>query len=375
MSSLNDIEKYRKKKNRKKLIRKILLVLGALALGAIAFWIVQDISKTNSYDEAEAPQFPINLKGETPEDLNIAKDSLVVTTEGSVNFYSSLARKQNSFIHGYSKPVTRTAGGYAVTYDQGGYGLRVDTKNGNVGTLKMTSPILFCEINENGQVAVACGDQKYTSGVHVYESDLKEAVCSYYMNEYVMAVSFSEKNQCVIASQTVSGGTFDTVLYGINFNEDRELFRTEVKGSMALSLDSKASGRLALIGNHEVVFMEKDGKQVGQYDYQNQLAFFENTKSGYLVIALGNTADPNKTDLLVFNTDGELTAQTTVSGIVRDIFCKDQNIYVLDEQKAYRFNTRLEQEDSYENNNGYRYLAVLGGHIYAMGSDRLEKLS
>lgn len=375
MSNRNDIEQYRKKKQRKKRLYQALLLLGVLAIGAIVFFVVQDISKSNSYDQEESPQFPVNLKGETPVDLNVTQDSLVVTTEGSVNFYSTMARKQNSFIHGYSKPVTRTAGGYAVTYDQGGYGIRVDTKNENLGTIKLDNPILFCEINEKGQVAVACGDQKYTSGVHIYESNLKKPICSYYMNEYVMAVAFSGNNECVIASQTVSEGVFHTVLYGIDFHQDEELFRTEIDDLLTLSLGYKSSNRLTLVGSHEVVFMEKDGEQLGRYDYSNELVSFNNSESGYFVIAVGNTADPNKTDLMVFDTEGKLAAQTVISGIVYDIFCEGQNIYVLDKEHAYQFTSKLEEKNKFENNGGYHYLTVLNGDVYALGSDRLVRLS
>ena len=374
LGKLYNINEYRQKQEKKKRYKKwitaALVVIAAVALGLMVWeWVENELPK-----EEETAQFPINMRGESPVDLQVADESLVVTTGGAVNFYSRLAQRQNSVVHGFSKPVTKTSGKYALTYGQGGYTLRVDHKNGTVKTLKLKNQILFAEINEKGYVAVAYSDSSYTSGVSVYDNTLGEPVCNYYMNEYVMALDFSGDDSCVIAAQTVEGSSFSTVVYGIRFNKETEIFETAVTGSMAVSISVKDGGNIVLACEQEAFFFDKAGKQTGTYTYPGTLAWVEQSDDAKFILAVTNASDPNSTDLITVDLEGKKEAGVTIPERITDIACENHKIYVLTKNKVYSYSKTLEKGETVDNKNESQYLAVLNGGIYGLSSDRLEEL-
>lgn len=374
MSKTFNIEVYRQQKKRKRFMQRSFLIVTVILLAFFAFFVIKKVVDNNSFGSDKAPIFPYNLQGESPQELLVSKDSLVVTTGSAVRFMSDNAKVTNKNKHGFSKPVTKVSGKYTLTYDQGGYGISLDTKSGNVKKLKVKNQILFCEVSSDGRVAVASGDSKYTSGVAVYDSSLTKPLCTYYMNEYVMALTFTGSNQIVVAAQTVSTGVMETVLYGVVFNKDKEEFKTTIEGSVVYSLGLKSGNRMTLVCDDRILFLDKKGKELGSYEFQSSLLFVENASNGYTVIAQRNTVNPNQTDLLVFDSKGKKTAESTMDGVIRDLTVNGNTIAAVDENHIYQYSNQLKQEKKVEHSGEYHSAVVLSGKIFALSADQLNRI-
>lgn len=375
MGKAYDVEAFRKKKIKKKRYRKFLTGFLIVILVVAAGLLVKEWMDSEAAQKEEVAEFPINLKGESPISLKTTEDSLVVTTEGVVNFYSKLAQRQNSVVHGFSKPVTQTAGKYALTYDHGGYTLRLDTKNGTAKTLKLKNSILFAQVQEDGMVAVAYADSSYTSGLSVYNSNLDEPVCTYYMNEYIMALDFSSKESCVIAAQTTNGSSFASVVYKIFFNQEKEVFKKEYQTSMIVSLSVKDDGVIALACEQEILMLNREGEKLGSYSYPGTLSLLDQSQKDKVVVGVINATDPNATDLVCVDLDGKQAASVTTSERAVGLTCTDNRIYAMTKSDVLVYSEELEKLDSYQNKNESKYLAVLNGQIFGLSDDRLEELS
>lgn len=374
MGKVYDVEAFRKKQKRKKRVKTLVTMGLVLILVAAAALIVIEWMRSEADFQQTEETFPINLKGETPVSLRTTQDSLVVTTEGAVNFYSKLAQRQNSVVHGFSKPVTKAAGNYVLTYDHGGYSLRLDTKGGISRTLRVESRILFAEVSESGMVAVAYADQNYTSGVSVYDENLDEPLCDYYLNEYAMALAFTGSDSCVIAAQTTQGSSFASAVYKIFFDQEAEAFQKTYTGSMIVSMAAMQDGVTALICEEETIFLDREGEQTASFRYSGTLTGMVQGEDA-LLFGLTNAADPNRTDLVLVGTDGETTASVTLENSAEDLAMAGNRIYALTKSEVLVYTSEMEGVETFPCDTEYQELAVLDGEVFGLSADRLEKLS
>lgn len=370
MGEVYNIEHYRKKKKKKKLMSKALMVLLILLLGFAGFLIVRSISDNHVAGNPAA--FPVSFKGETPYDLNQAEGNLIVTTETQIKFYSSSARNIASYHHSFSRPITKIGGARALTYDQGGYQLRIDTKNNNIKEMKTATPILFCEINASGYYAVVTSENRYTNSVTVYNSSFKQ-IYKYSAQEYIMALDFKDNNNCIVAAQTAKSGDFDTVIYGLNFKKDAEAFKSEVLGIMALAVDHKSNDAVALVGSQGLTTLNKKGEVQKSFDFAGEISNIYENIPDHTVVTLKNTTNPNETDIFAFSQEGALAAQSKLQGIVQDLYCDKNGILMLDKNTIFEYNYSLEQLQSYENDSSYQHIIRMNGVVYALGTSQLQK--
>ena len=368
-----DVEAFRKKQKRKKLARNLVTAALIVVLAAAALLLVREWMESEADFHGTEETFPINLRGETPVSLETTRDSLVVTTEGAVNFYSRLAQRQNSAVHGFSKPVTKTAGEYALTYDHGGYSLRLDTKGGTARTLRVENRILFAEVSEDGLVAVACADANYTSGISVYDAELGEPLCDYYMNEYAMGLAFTGKDSCVIAAQTTQGSSFACAVYKIFFDETAEAFQKVYPGSMIVAVTALDGGNTAVICTEETLFLDREGEKTASFQYGGELEVLA-AGSGALLIGTSDAADPNRTVLTLLGPDGEERAEAVTEQPALDVELSGSRAYALTKSEVLVYTSEMEGEKALPCDAAYRRLAVLDGEVFGLAADRVDRI-
>lgn len=364
---------YRKKQIRRKRMKQFFWTIAVL-LGIFVIALIASTLQKLSLRGTKQAEFPISLRGETPLDLDITDQSLVITTAGAVKSYAFTAEKQNEWVHGFSNPVTITAGQYSLTYDQGGYGIQRDRVGTASKTLKVENQILFCRIDSDGKVAVVTRNSKYPSEISIYDQQLSEPIFVHYMNERVMSLDFSGSESCIVAAQGVNGGAFETILYGLKFYRDQPTFETRFPTSMIVSVSSKAEGRIALVCTEEFVLLDEKGANLKRYSYDTKLSYVDNSWEAGTLIALENIENPNQNDVLLFSKSEQPDAQTRIYGTIRDMKVFDRRILILDQTNLTEFNLALKELKQYAHIGAYNRLAKTKNGIFALGKEKLQKI-
>lgn len=360
-----DIDQYRRKRKRKHFWKKILswllaflIVMGLLALG---YYYLVGRSVLSEKDD----EFPINLKGETVYDVNEINGNLLITAQANNIFLRTSPVKKSTIQHGYSNPVVEVRGKRVLTYDLGGYNLSVGLISAEPETLKTTTQILFCQMNDQGNVAVVTVGEHAACTLTIYDKNLKQ-VLKYSVDDYIMALDFTSKG-CVFAAQDVENGNYVTTVYGLNYEKEKAEFKTSVSGMMAYSLHVMNNKNLLLVGNSQIITLSSSGKQLETQTYSGEIAKIC-PQEKQVVLAVRNALNPNNTDLLVVSEDGKIEKQITVESSVEDLYCDKEGIIYLDANEISTYSYELEKTASVENENNYRFVVRANQNVYAMGS-------
>lgn len=378
------IAPYRKQQRRKRLLRRLIwfsLLTLVLVIGGVTWNLLYQEGMLSTGADIS---WPVSLSGDTPRALHDTEAGVVVTGSGYLHFYRLDATTEERVMHGFSKPVTHTAGKYTLTYDHGGYAVRLDVGKAGSRTATLSHRILFCRIAENGRVLIATQSTKYTTELFEYDDQLNPTGFVYRMNEYIMAASFSGDSSCVVAAQRVKGAQFETVLYGLNFNSQKMVFSTSFPSSMILSIEHKASGAIALICTEELFVLDQHGNNARRYDYPAAITNFNDSFSEVTVIAFTDITSPTQRSLVLFSHTPTMTGQKTedltpkaavqLSQAIRDLSVSDNSVAVLLDDSMEVFNFSLGRKRSVPHGGEYQKLIQHQQQMFALTKNKVHRI-
>lgn len=371
-----NIERFRKKKKRRKIIRRILFSFFILCIGIGIFFIVEAISQNNSAHASDESQFPVNLKGVEAISLQATNRSLTVLGESNLYFYAADAEREFSVKHGFSNPVLEIGDNKAVTYDQGGHNIRIDTRSGELKEIETESQILFCKISSDGYLAVVTFEDRFNSSITIYNQDYEQIYRYKESNYYITGFDFINGQKGVLMTQTVSNGDFCTVVYGLDFHKstETEFFTTELNGVVGYSVNAKQNGNIFITGNTGITVLNEKGDIESSYIYANEMRFLWD-KENATILSLKNMLDPNETDIILMNDDGTVKVQTKITGTLLDLYCLNDKIVLLDKNNIYEYNFQLELVNTYPNQDNFYKIILFQNQIYGLSSESLNVVS
>lgn len=371
-----NIDKYRQQQNRKRIIKKALVIFVILLIGVVIAFVIEELIQKNAHIVDSGVQFPINLKGVHPTSLQTSSQGLIVTGETEHFFYNLGAQKDNSRKHGLSNPVVKVQDNKIMTYDQGGRTVRLETRNGLLyNPLETQEQILFAELSETDYIAMATFEDRYNGSLTIYNHNMEQIYKYKDSQSYMMAFDFIDNQRGILATQQVKDGNFNTIIYGLDFHKKKEteFLKLEIPNMMVYDVKVLSNESIQVVGDIGLITLDKKGEIINTYTYQNDIRFIWDGSRNY-ILALENIVDANDTDILIFSNEGEVKSQAKINGEAIDVFCDGNQIVLLDKNNIYEYNTSLELLNTYPNLNKYVEIAVYGGKIYGMSSERLDKI-
>ena len=180
-----DIEEYRRKKKREKWLHRLLRV-GALLLilsaivGGIYLYQRYDLEQllknaaegtgTNNptAGSMQTTSFPVTLDAVEPIDIFSFGDSVVLLTSDETALLDASGKTSFQFVHGFTNPVVKTGNDRVLTYDRGGYGFRLDSRQGNLYAGRTSNTILTGASGHGAVFALVTTEPHYAGSVTVY---------------------------------------------------------------------------------------------------------------------------------------------------------------------------------------------------------------
>lgn len=364
--------KIKKELRRRTLIVRFAIVILILLILMAVFFLVRAIVQ-NSASNQRSLSFPISTQDDAPLDIHVSGDWIVLTDSGDATFYSQDASRYTTLQHGCSRPVSVGAGDKLLTYDQGGYTVKLDDSGGNIRTVTADNTILFCAVEDDGAFAVATTESRYRGSISIYNRNGSEIYKWSSAENYIMAAAFVNSGEMIVATVNVENADYVTQIYRLRTDQDQEEYLTSLSGVLPLSLAIKG-GNIQLVAQQGVYTMDGQGTLLNTYSFSGPLCALGGLEEGDLLVATQDATDPNASHLAVLDASGAATAQMDVEQAVLDVYSSGDGLVYLTSDSIVLTDSALTVQHQYENNRSYNQAVRLGNICYVIGTDTFDRL-
>ena len=364
--------KIKKELRRRTLIVRFAVVILIFLILMAVFFLVRAIVQ-NSASNQRSLSFPISTQDDPPLDIHVCGNWVVLTDSGDATFYSQDASRYTVLQHGCSRPVSISAGDKILTYDQGGYTVKLDDSGGNIQTVTAGDSILFCAVENGGAFAVATTESRYRGSISIYNRNGSEIYKWSSAENYIMAAAFVNSGEMIVATVNAQNADYVTQIYRLRTDQDQEEYLTSLNGVLPLSLTIK-NGNIQLVAQQGVYTMDSRGTLLNTYAFEGSLCALGGLEEGNLVVATQDVTDPNASRLAVLDSAGLATAQIDIDQAVLDVFSSSDGIVYLTSDAIVLTDQALAVQHQYENDRSYMQAVRLGNLCYVIGTDTFQRL-
>lgn len=384
-----DIEEYRRKKKREKWLHRLLRV-GALLLilsaivGGIYLYQRYDLEQllknaaegtgTNNptAGSMQTTSFPVALDAVEPIDILSFGDSVVLLTSDETALLDASGKTSFQFVHGFTNPVVKTGNDRVLTYDRGGYGFRLDSRQGNLYAGRTSNTILTGASGHGAVFALVTTEPHYAGSVTVYNK-VGEELLKWSSSDSIVDVAFSpdDSRLAVACVSFDTAGDLVAAVHVLDIRKEEEVAAPSVIDAIPVAVDYKKDGEIHLVCDSLLAVVDKElknGKTVG-YSRQLQGYAFSETET---VLSTSDSHEVEST-LLIVSSEGELRSQT-VRGSVKDLSAESGNICLLTASDVRKYDGAGALTESDRISNSVFKMELSGGQIYILSKSYLDVL-
>ncbi len=365
--------KIKKELRRRTLIVRFAIVILVFLILMAAFFLVSSIVQ-NSSSSQRSLSFPISTQDDAPLDIHVCGKWIVLTDSGDATFYSGNASSYTTLQHGCSNPISVSAGDKLLTYDQGGYTVKLDDSGGNIRTITADNTILFCAVEDGGAFAVATTESRYRGSISIYNRSGSQIYKWSSAENYIMAAAFVNSGELIVATVNVENADYVTKIYRLSTSQDQEEYLTSLSGVLPLSLTIKGNN-IQLVAQQGVYTMDSKGTLLNTYSFSGALCALGGLEEGNLLVATQDATDPNASHLAVLDASGAVTAEVDVAQAVLDVYSSGDGLVYLTSDSIVLTDQSLTVQYQYENNRSYTQAVRLGNVCYVIGADTFQRLA
>lgn len=373
-NDLYDINKYRRKKKYKQLTKKILVALCILIIALLVFFTIEAIKQKIDSNKSEVTTYPVNLKGESPVDLEIVDGSIAVLGKSKNIFYTQSAKKSGEIVHRNVNPIVKVSGNRILTYETNGYKVRVDYKDREIGEIELENKILFAEINEDGYVAIVTFEDRFNGALIVYDPSLNQIYKYSENKKYITSFSFVGNKNGILTMQTTQDGKLSSVVRMLDFKKEKDtvVLEKQFNGETVYKTNYK-NEKIYAFTNRAVVILDEQGKELNRYEIEGDLQHIDYI-NGKSILFVEDIMEFNKVNIIMLDEENKVVSSTSFSGKIEDVYINNNRIVVLTDENILKYNYELEELEKYDNNKGYSEVVITDEQVYAMNADYLYKV-
>lgn len=380
MASYKNIKQYRRKKKLSSFAKKMLIIIVILLVMAVVVNILELFQNTAISSYLQAPDsvssvedFPITYKSEQMLDIFPFNDNLAVLSTSAVLVYNRNGNRTYSFIHGYTNPVIRIGDKRVLTYDKGGYKVRVDSSSNNINEIKTDFTILTAKIAENGNIVVVTSHDKYACEVTVYTNTLKQKLFVYYGTNEFSDIAFSPDSKQLAAVSIVGlEGIISTEVYLIDTTVEDDAKTYTIKNLLPLNVDFNGENHIKIVGNNKITTISVDSSEITSYSYKGAIEQFGTIGESETVVVTQNLTDRNST-VTIIDPDGAATASVSTDDEFLDMYCGNNAIMVLTKSSITYYDLQLNVKNKLSMRKSMEKVTFNGSYAFVLGGDTIER--
>ena len=368
-----NIDVYRKRRRRKnfyKYFKYAIVVVLTLTFFAL-IWNFFIIQKMCSHDTSN---YPISLSGDSVIDFQKNETGFVVLTNKQLDFYSLSGIKLRTVNNTATLPVINSCGDKTLLYEQGGTGYSLEKGNSTITKNVIESKIILGKVAKNGNVALVIEDEKYACSLVIYDSSSNQIFKWNSAENIITDFCFTDNGDgCVVATMGAKDGVTKGTVYGLNFANNNELFKTIIGDCMPLAIKHD-KGRINIICENKIVFVDGKGSILKEKQYVDKLVKYVLTQNNYIVM-LFSEESKSMANLIVYDSLGEEVAQTQFKEKIRNIDSDGRNIVVLTDNSVVCCDMQLKILNTINNKQNVDRIICIDSFVYDISMGRVHKFA
>ena len=282
----------------------------------------------------------IGFSAVSSTDFAMIKQQLVVANPKNITSYDMNGRKMLNEDITYKNPKCVSNSTYILIYDLDGYGLSVYNHFSKVFETKLSTPIEYVYLSDNGAFAVITREKSYSGGVVAFNSRFKKVYSFMTRTATVTDVCFDdEKNLLACATTDVKDGDFYSEIYTFDTSSKKSNYKALITLSGEMPLSMFCAGKnFAIMTDRGIKFYSYSGEE------KNSISFGLNTPvslyrfKDFFAITQKTAIASTSTEVAIYDYSGK---ELLCSGFNSDISHIDSNsdsLYILSGNKVYAYN-------------------------------------
>lgn len=324
---------------------------------------------------SDSEKFPFAL--DSSENISFCQIGNQIAVLNDVSFSvidSSNAKLQYRAGHGYSNPVMKVNGDYAVIIDQGTNRYRLDSAAENIYQDKSDNNILCADTSKSGVVALATTSSDAKSEIVVLNKSLKEKMRYKVSFGFVTAVAIDDKaGRVAFAAVNSENAKLKTIVYTMNVKDDKPKAEFSYDSSVIYDLHFSSSD-LYIVGDDfiSVVSSLKDETKVLEQGSCNVVSY-SYTPSDELVAAYSEYKGADSHSIAYILPSGKIKTQINTGEIIKSVASAKSKISVLTSDNIIVYNTKDgAEENRFDVDDSYSSITQISSSVYAKHQSLVE---
>lgn len=352
MSRTKNSPKISPRKNRQRNIKQnnfkaILIVLLCLiiVLPAVILTVIHPVGIFEYFSylsrtSGQGDGYSIDIAGGKPYYTLSNNNIYLVVNDSSVNAYNLAGKTVFERPHSFSKPVIKFGDTRYILYGQGEKELSVNTVDDTLYSLNFNGGVLCADISKSGVFAVATNADGYDSSVAVFDKKNNKIFEWFSSDETISSVKLSNNGKnLAVATIKVEDGSFVSSFYVLKFDSANPISKRVYKDDVIYSLSTPSANIFCVGTSSTVSFInfKKDTDTTYTDDYTVSIVKKYNGRT----IVVRSLAENQEESLVeVFAKNGKKILSFVVTTSVTDCSYKSGNIYLMDNSKIYKYNSK-----------------------------------
>lgn len=383
MAEIKDIREVRKKRKRKKLVKSLsfflvfVLVLTLVIANRDRFAEIDLVTAVHTplFGGKDKAGFPVMVTQGVPQQVLQKNGGLAILTDSALLTYKKSGRKTGEYPHAYANPgvcVSDKTQNFLL-YDKGGTSFQVTSGGDTLYQKEVATPIQLAGFSRAGMAAVIRGTESHTTQLSVFDESSNEMYKWMAANEYAVAFDFAPDSKgAAVCTVRAENGEFVSTVYLLDFSKDKEAFKVELPGEMAVSIRYASQDEIAVVTDKAATVLTGKGREKGRFAYQDEeLLAYCYAGSERLVVLTGSDSVDSPAQLTVLGMDGKVDSQGEAAANIAAMAADDSNVYLLYKDSVRQLDMNLKRSRTVTLQSSGASMTASNNKAYILGQNSL----
>ncbi len=263
------------------------------------------------------------------QSFTLYRKGLAVAGNETVTVFTATGRQTVSYNIQYQNPTAVGTGKYLLVYEMGGQSYSLYNSYTQIFSGKSDYPIWGAAVSESGMYALISRSAQYPSVVTLYNSDF-EMINRYNRNGFVMDVAINAKGtRLALLVSKGDVGALSTTLTLYKPHETESLGVAELGDSLALSCAFSSDGTVSVLCSDSIQFVGSRGEVLRSHSFDGKEILSARLGDDGAAVALKPTPVSQKSELLVFDSQGRSLYRQTLDQTVLELDRTENTVYLM----------------------------------------------
>lgn len=289
---------------------------------------------TNAFAVMGSGDYPAVMTGTSVDDLQTTNNKIFALTNSHLCGYNYSGNNFLLLQHDFSNPVLDTSEERVLLYNRESNKFNIANNSGSLFDENLEQAIFCGDISYNGSVAFVCDSSSFAAQILVFDKNMEQYYTWYLADGLVSDITVSDDGEYVaLAVLKVKNGSFSSEIYCLDTEKEEPLYVKELAYETVYRVESVSSSNFVYTSDKNLEFVDwETGKAITNNNF-GSASYFSSISDYYLALY----GEASRSDILLYNSSGEIEEQFEYNGIIDSISIFDERVYILTGNKVNYF--------------------------------------